>query len=92
MYSPPPFTSFRELQQNTYASLSPRVLFQLTTAYIYSTPTLRISSGVKICRRGKRKGKRMHLREMLKIQLVIDFIIYRSALLQHSFSFSKNFP
>jgi hypothetical protein len=34
----------------------------------------------------------MHLREMLKIQRVIDFITYRSAILLHSFSFSVNFP
>jgi hypothetical protein len=34
----------------------------------------------------------MHLRGILKIQRVIDSITYRSAILQHSFSFSINFP
>jgi len=37
-------------------------------------------------------GKRTHLRETLKIQRVIDFITHRSAILQHSFSFSNKFP
>jgi hypothetical protein len=34
----------------------------------------------------------MHLREMLEIQRVVDFITHRSAILQHRFSFSVNSP